>query len=168
MPEDFQVRQATERDADTLAEFNRALALETEGKELAPATIASGVSRFLRDPRFGFYVVAETGPILAGALMITYEWTDWRDGLFWWLQSVYVRPAFRRQGVFKRLHRHIERMAADDPSVRGLRLYVEHENEAAQATYRSLGLERTSYLMFERLFPAPTDKPAAHAHALAR
>lgn len=168
MTDEFEVRQATERDAETLAEFNRALARETEDRELDPAVIGAGVLQFLRQPALGFYIVAQSGPDIAGALMITYEWSDWRNGLFWWIQSVYVRPEFRRKGVFRRLHRHIEELAARQTGICGLRLYVERENHAAQSTYLGLGHEPTPYLMFEKLLPhsgaSAVDAGQAHGH----
>jgi ribosomal protein S18 acetylase RimI-like enzyme len=153
MPDPFEVRQATEGDAETIAQFNRALARETEGRELDPAVVGAGVRQFLLRPDLGFYIVAEQGAAIAGALMITYEWSDWRNGLFWWIQSVYVRPEYRRRGVFRRLHGHIETLAAGRTGVCGLRLYVEKENHAAQATYLGLGHEATPYLMFEKPLP---------------
>jgi ribosomal protein S18 acetylase RimI-like enzyme len=82
-------------------------------------------------------------------MMITYEWSDWRNGLFWWIQSVYVEPRFRSQGVFKALYRHVEHLARTTPGVCGLRLYVENSNSQAQEIYQRLGLQRTAYQMFE-------------------
>lgn len=160
MSNHIQVRLATIADAPTLAEFNAALALETEHKTLEPSVVSAGVRQFMHRPALGFYLVAEISGHIAGALMITYEWSDWRNGIFWWIQSVYVRPAFRRQGVFRALYRQVETMAAAQGDVCGLRLYVERDNAPAQSTYYSLGLEATPYLMLE--------KPLPHAAGLAQ
>ena len=149
----MQVRLATPQDAPVLIEFNAAMALETEQKELLPEVIGAGVRSLLGNPAAGFYVLAEKDDRVLGALMITKEWSDWRNGTFWWIQSVYVRPELRRQGVYKLLYRHVQELAADDPAVCGFRLYVDHENARAQATYRALGMKQTRYLVFEELKP---------------
>ena len=149
----MRVRQATPADAPLLIEFSCAMALETERKELLPEVIGAGVRALLANPAAGFYVVAEAEGRVAGALLITTEWSDWRNGTFWWIQSVYVRPEFRRQGVYKTLYRHVQGMAVKDPSVCGYRLYVERENSRAQATYLSLGMKETHYRVFEELKP---------------
>jgi ribosomal protein S18 acetylase RimI-like enzyme len=148
----MRIRLATSADAAVLVEFNAAMALETEGKNLLPEVIGAGVRGLLDNPVAGFYVLAETERVLA-ALMITKEWSDWRNGSFWWIQSVYVHPQFRRRGIYKRLYRHVQELAAQDPKVCGFRLYVERENGHAQATYRSLGMTETRYLVFEELKP---------------
>ena len=146
-------RLATAGDAAVLAEFNAAMALETEGKELLPDVIGAGVRSLLATPPSGFYLLAETEGQVVGSLLVTKEWSDWRNGDFWWIQSVYVRPAWRRQGVYKRLYRHVQKLAAKDPAVCGFRLYVERENKQAQSTYRTLGMKETRYLVFEELKP---------------
>lgn len=146
------IRLATPADAAVLVEFNAAMALETEGKNLLPEVIGAGVRGLLDNPVAGFYVLAETERVVA-ALMITKEWSDWRNGSFWWIQSVYVRPEARRQGVYRRLYRHVQEMAAKDPQVCGFRLYVERENSAAQAAYAALGMKETRYFVFEELKP---------------
>jgi ribosomal protein S18 acetylase RimI-like enzyme len=148
----MRIRLATPADAGVLVEFNAAMALETEGKELLPDVIGAGVQSLLANPAAGFYVVAEQDG-LVGSLMITKEWSDWRNGTFWWIQSVYVRPEFRRQGVYKGLYRHVQQVAAKDPGVCGFRLYVERENSRAQTTYGALGMKQTRYLVFEELKP---------------
>lgn len=148
----MRIRLATSADATVLVEFNAAMALETEGKNLLPEVIGAGVRGLLNNPVAGFYVLAETERVVA-ALMITKEWSDWRNGSFWWIQSVYVRPEARRQGVYRRLYRHVQEMAAKDPQVCGFRLYVERENSAAQAAYAALGMKETRYLVFEELKP---------------
>jgi ribosomal protein S18 acetylase RimI-like enzyme len=146
------IRLAEQRDAEGIARFNQAMARETEEKHLDWVVISSGVEALIAQPEFGFYLVAETEEgAPAGCLLITYEWTDWRNGVFWWIQSVYVDPAHRGQGVYPALYAEVKRRAAADPRVRGFRLYVEENNLRAQASYRKLGMERTVYQMFEEL-----------------
>ena len=149
----MEIRVATPEDAGVLVEFNAAMALETEGKELLPEVIGAGVRSLLQRESSGFYLVAQDSGRVVGSLLVTKEWSDWRNGDFWWIQSVYVRPEFRRRGVYKRLYRHIQEMAAKDPGVCGFRLYVERENARAQTTYRALGMKETRYLVFEELKP---------------
>jgi ribosomal protein S18 acetylase RimI-like enzyme len=149
----MRIRQAAAADAPVLIEFNCAMALETERKELLPEVIGAGVRALLANPAAGFYVVAEAGQRVAGALLITKEWSDWRNGSFWWIQSVYVRPEWRRKGVYRALYRHVQALAAKDPKACGFRLYVERENARAQETYRALGMKQTHYLVFEELKP---------------
>jgi ribosomal protein S18 acetylase RimI-like enzyme len=146
-------RLATADDAAVLAEFNAAMALETEGKELLPEVIGAGVRSLLETPGSGFYLLAEADGQVVGSLLVTKEWSDWRNGDFWWIQSVYVRPSWRRQGIYKRLYRHVQELAAKDPAVCGFRLYVERDNKQAQRTYRALGMAETHYLVFEELKP---------------
>ena len=125
------------------------MALEAEHKRLDPATVARGVRAVLDDPAHGRYFVAERDSRPVGQLMITYEWSDWRNGNFWWIQSVYVDPPARRSGVFRALYAHVERLAKDDPAVCGIRLYVERENHRAQLTYRHCGMEDAGYVVME-------------------
>jgi ribosomal protein S18 acetylase RimI-like enzyme len=143
------VRRAVSTDAPVITEFNRLMAHETEGKTLDPAVLAAGVAAGLSDPAKGIYFVAEEGADVLGQMMITFEWSDWRNGWFWWIQSVYVRPDARRRGVFRALYDHVLQAARREPDVIGLRLYVEHENQAAQQTYLRLGMQWTSYRMLE-------------------
>jgi ribosomal protein S18 acetylase RimI-like enzyme len=149
----MRIRRARPGDAKAIVGFNAAMALETEGKRLFPEVIGAGVRSLLRRPKAGFYLLAETKAEIAGVLMITKEWSDWRNGAFWWIQSVYVLPEFRRRGIYRRLYRHVQRMAREDSRVCGFRLYVERENRRAQATYRALGMAKTRYLVFEELKP---------------
>src|SRR5262245_12545420 len=149
----MRIRLASGQDADALIAFNRAMALETEQKELLPEVISAGVRSMLANPAAGFYLVAEDERRVVGALMVTREWSDWRNGSFWWIQSVYVRPECRRQGIYRRLYQHVKKIAAQDPAVCGFRLYVERENARAQSTYRKLGMTETRYLVFEELKP---------------
>ncbi|MFN9880458.1 MAG: GNAT family N-acetyltransferase [Planctomycetota bacterium] len=146
-----QIRRGELRDTAVLAGFNIAMAAETESLELLPEVISAGVAAILADPGRGCYLLAEFGGEVAGALMVTSEWSDWRNGFFWWIQSVYVRPEFRRQGIYRSLHEHLRQLAKTEPNVCGLRLYVERENERAQATYSRLGMRETHYLLYEEL-----------------
>jgi len=146
---EINVRRAHPGDADFLVYGNASMAYETEQITLDPERLASGVRALLADPSKGFYVVAEIGGRQAGQMMITYEWSDWRNGTFWWIQSVFVAPEFRNRGVFKALYRHIEEEARREGGVCGLRLYVESENERAQRTYLNVGMRRARYDFFE-------------------
>ena len=147
------VRLAVTTDAATLAGFNRAMALETESKSLSLETLLPGVEAVLGDPLHGFYVVADSGSEIAGSLLVTYEWSDWRNGRIWWIQSVYVRPDFRRRGVYRTLHGFVRERAREAGDVVGIRLYVERENAAAQRTYAALGMTETAYRIYEEMLP---------------
>ena len=149
----MRIRLAASRDAEVLIEFNRAMALETEGKDLLPDVIGAGVHSLLENPASGFYLIAEADGRAVGTLLVTKEWSDWRNGSFWWIQSVYVPREFRRRGVYRRLYEHVKELAAQDAKVCGFRLYVERENSRAQAVYRALGMGETRYLVFEELKP---------------
>lgn len=144
----LRVREGTMTDINVLVEFNAAMALETENKTLDPRTLSAGVAAVLAEPRRGFYLVAEAERDVVGCLMITYEWSDWRNGDWWWLQSVYVRPDYRRGGVFRTLYDEVERLAKARPDVVGVRLYVERDNKRAQQTYTSLGMREEHYRLF--------------------
>ncbi|MHC4877686.1 MAG: GNAT family N-acetyltransferase [Planctomycetota bacterium] len=150
--ESIRIRPANINDATTIASFNCRLASETESKTLDAETVEQGVRALLQAPARGRYFVAETGEQIVGQLMHTFEWSDWRNGDIWWIQSVYVHSDFRRQGVFRALSRHLEELARETPGVVGIRLYVERENGRAQQTYSSLGFEQPGYLVMERLF----------------
>lgn len=146
------IREANSEDADVLADFNIQMALETEQKTLDPGLIQKGVIRLFEEPDLGFYTVVEVDGEIVGALMITTEWSDWRNGLFWWIQSVYILPEFRRQGMFASLYKHIRDRARQDPAICGLRLYVEKENTRAQQTYLKVGMQETDYRLYEEEF----------------
>jgi ribosomal protein S18 acetylase RimI-like enzyme len=167
--EELLIRKAELRDATAIAGFNRSMALETEARTLMQERVDAGVLRLLSDASLGFYVVAESRAQLVGCLMVTNEWSDWRNGLFWWIQSVYVEPGWRRQGIYRRLYDFVRGLARSDPGVCGFRLYVERENTAAQRTYASLGMTQTGYLVFEeskpgvRYFDEPIHEPDPHA-----
>ncbi len=143
------VREAVEGDIATIAAFNRAMAVETEGKELEPAVVLEGVAAIVRRRELGFYLVAEVGEAITGQLMITTEWSDWRNGFFWWIQSVYVKPEFRRVGVYSKLYERVREMALAAGDVKGIRLYVAKENIPAQRVYERLGMGDSGYLMYE-------------------
>jgi ribosomal protein S18 acetylase RimI-like enzyme len=145
------MRKATANDANAIAQFNSAMALETEGKRLMPEVIGPGVANLIANPERGFYLVCEGELGLKACLMITTEWSDWRNGNFWWIQSVYVKPEFRQQGVYRAMYKYLKTLALADANVCGFRLYVEKENVTAQKTYGSLGMAQTDYLMFEEL-----------------
>lgn len=150
----LKIRRASLRDAAALIAFNSAMAHETESKVLMPHVIGAGVRHLLRHPDSGFYLVAESGGEVVAGLMITTEWSDWRNGEFWWIQSVYVGAKYRRQGVYRRLYRYVQVLAARKRGVCGFRLYVEQSNRRAQATYRDSGMKRTHYLVYEDLKPS--------------
>ncbi|HNQ22381.1 MAG TPA: GNAT family N-acetyltransferase [Phycisphaerae bacterium] len=148
------VRCARLDDVETIAAFNRGVALESEGLALDPAVVAAGVRDVLADPLRGQYYVAEftdaeAAGRLVGQTMITREWSDWRCGWIWWIQSVYVEPAFRQRGVFQTLYEHVRTLARRDPQVVALRLYAHRENRRALTCYRSLGMQPTEYVIYE-------------------
>lgn len=149
------IRPALMDDIPTLVAFNQSLALETEGHALPGATLERGILRLIERPEFGFYTVAarpgSTGEVI-GCTLITFEWSDWRDGIIWWIQSVYVKKEHRGQGVFRALLDHLEKRARQDPEIRGLRLYVEDENHRAHQTYDRLGLVPARYTVRQKLF----------------
>jgi GNAT superfamily N-acetyltransferase len=145
----IEIRQATIADRDELVRFNEAMARETEGKALDRGQLARGVDAVLGDSSKGFYLVATNEGRVAGGLLITTEWSDWRNAYFWWIQSVFVEPAYRRKGVYTQLHRWVEETARSRRDVCGLRLYVDRDNARAQATYESLGMTRARYDFYE-------------------
>jgi ribosomal protein S18 acetylase RimI-like enzyme len=147
----FLLRVANLQDAELLAAWAQALAMETEHKQLDDDTILKGVQAGIADEKRARYFIAMSGETPAGTLMLTTEWSDWRNGDWWWIQSVYVHPDFRRQGVFQSLYQHVKAMAEQAPGVCGLRLYVEHQNKNAQKTYESLGMQDAGYRMMEVL-----------------
>lgn len=145
------IRRAGIDDAAALSQFNQNMAFETEGVKLLPQVIDAGVKTMIENPHMGFYLVAEDDGKIVAALMTTTEWSDWRNGLFWWIQSVYVLPDYRRQGIYRQLYQQVKDLAEADPGVCGFRLYVEHENHRAQKTYQSLGMQETHYKLYEEL-----------------
>jgi GNAT superfamily N-acetyltransferase len=148
MPE-IRVRPATPADTEFLTTGNARMALETEARTLDPAILRPGVRAVFDDPTRGFYLIAEVDGQPAGQMLITYEWSDWRNGVFWWIQSVYTLPELRGRGVFKALYSRVDSLAKETGGVRGLRLYVESHNQRAQAAYLRCGMSEAIYRMFE-------------------
>ncbi len=148
----LRVRMASAADGDAFVRFNRAMALETENKTLDEEIVDPGVRAVFEDPARGFYVVAESGNDIVSVLMVTFEWSDWRNATFWWIQSVYVTPAFRRRGLYSRLYDFVRARARSEGDVCGFRLYVEKDNVTAQKVYESLGMSASDYLMYEETF----------------
>ncbi|HTK37627.1 MAG TPA: GNAT family N-acetyltransferase [Pyrinomonadaceae bacterium] len=145
----MELRVAAASDAADLVKFNQAMALETEGKILSAEVLAPGVDAVFADPKKGFYVVAENNGSIAGGLLITYEWSDWRNKWFWWIQSVYIVPDERGTGLYSRLYQFVKTLAERRGDVCGFRLYVEKENTHAQTVYEKVGMNNSHYLMFE-------------------
>lgn len=143
------IRVATFEDADSLVEFNKAMALETEGKKLDVEVLRSGVEAVFSDEKKGFYVVAEEDAKIIGGLMITYEWSDWRNAWFWWIQSVYILPEARGRQIYSRLYEFVKATATEQGNVCGFRLYVESDNNHAQRVYEKVGMDASRYLMYE-------------------
>lgn len=147
----LKIRTASLEDAPLLSSHNCAMALETEDKILDPVASLAGVEGLFERPQFGFYLVAEVDSVPAATLMVTYEWSDWRNGLFWWIQSVYVKAEYRRQGIYRAMYQQLQAMAeASSVPVCGFRLYAETENSKAQATYKDCGMKLCDYVMFEQ------------------
>lgn len=153
----FVVRDATPSDIPEIVRMQVAMAFESEQLELDPAVVTRGVTRPFEAENVARYFVCDAvatspdgpAPRVAGVLMITYEWSDWRNGCVYWIQSVYTHPEFRRRGVFKGLYAHVKALALSDDGCAGLRLYVEHDNTRAMATYAALGMEAEHYTMMK-------------------
>ena len=152
MPDTITIRPGLIEDAAIVVAMNMALAEETEGKSLPREIVERGVATGLSDPGRCLYFLAQIGQDVVGQTMVTKEWSDWRDGWFWWIQSVYVPAPFRRRGVFRTLHQHIRNESKKHADVCGLRLYVHHDNDRAIGTYRELGMAVTEYNLCEEEF----------------
>jgi GNAT superfamily N-acetyltransferase len=156
LPTPIRVRQAGHADVNTLVGFSAAMAEETEGRCLDQERLRDGTHALLNAPERGFFIVAEIPdgdrPRIVGQLMVTFEWSDWRNGVFWWVQSVYVEPATRRQGVYRTLHAAIVEKATANQQVCGIRLYVERNNHEAQTVYQRVGLAPSGYTVYEQDF----------------
>jgi len=148
----IRVRRATIADVDTIVDFNAAMAQETENIILQRQRLTDGVKSVFEDSTKGFYVVAESDGAVVGQMMVTYEWSDWRNGVFWWIQSVYVRSSHRRTGVFRSLFEYVKCLAESAPNVCGLRLYVASDNQSAQQVYQSLNMKKSHYELYEMSF----------------
>jgi GNAT superfamily N-acetyltransferase len=157
----MKIRDATPADLPFIVAANAALASETEGQTLDPALLQAGVQAALEDPRLGHYYLAECDGQVVGQLMITFEWSDWRNGLFLWIQSVYVLPDHRGGGVFRALFEHLTGVAREDPHVCGIRLYVDRGNEKAKSVYGRLGLHRSNYGVMEAVYRGPASREDA-------
>jgi len=143
------LRTSTQSDLSTIVSFNSAMAKETEGKMLDPSAIESGVLSLIEDNSKGFYLLAEKENRVIGQLMITKEWSDWRNGNFWWIQSVYVLPDYRGKGVYRALHEKVIELGKAEKDVCGIRLYVDKENKGAQEVYNKMGMKESNYIFFE-------------------
>lgn len=153
----IRIREAASTDAGVITDFNIRLARETEDHRLDPGTVSGGVAAVLDDAAKGRYWIGEADGTPAGQLMLTYEWSDWRNAMIWWIQSVYVAEPFRRRGVFSTLFRHVESAARADAGVCGIRLYVEKANALARATYAGLGMSGGKYRVMELEFDRDRD-----------
>ena len=154
MTEAATVRNATRADVSFLADCNIAMAFESEGKHLDREVLTRGIVAVFDHPERGFYLVAVRDGKAVGSLLITHEWSDWRNGGWWWIQSVYVMPDARRGGVFSAMYREVDSRARASEGVIGLRLYVEKENTRAQATYAALGMEPAYYSLYQASYAA--------------
>ena len=146
---DIKIREAEKFDIPVIIDFNQALAKETEDIQLDSETLASGISNALNREEC-HYFLAELNGKAAGQIMITYEWSDWRNGIMWWIQSVFVSPEYRGKGVFRALFCHVEKLAKKNPDVKTLRLYVMKNNLPGKNTYEALGMMDTDYVVYEK------------------
>lgn len=145
----IQIRKATIADIPTLVAFQMSLALESENVILDQGILATGLKALFDDTTKGYYNIAEDGSEPVGCHMVTYEWSDWRNGMVLWLQSVYVRESYRKKGVFRKMYDNLTEMVNKDPGLRGLRLYVDKSNARAMKTYESMGMDGSHYTVFE-------------------
>ena len=147
----IKIRKGELKDANAITRFNLLIAKETENKELDFETVIRGVKAVVKDPHKGFYLVAESKGEIVGQLMVTPEWSDWRNMNFLWIQSVYVREDLRKQGIFSALYRHLKDIARYKKNVAGLRLYVEVNNETGKKVYEALRMHKPGYDIYEAL-----------------
>lgn len=143
------VRRALKEEAAIIAGFQQAMAMETESLGLNTAILEKGVLAVFDDPSKGFYILAENDGKIVASTMITPEWSDWRNGWFWWIQSVYVIPVMRRKGVFRLIYQYVKEESRANENVHGLRLYVEKNNKGARKTYEMLGMSSDHYEFYE-------------------
>jgi len=143
------IREAKEKDISILIDFQQRLANESEGVKLDGTILHAGLQAMFDDPAKGIYYVVEDGEEIIGCHLITYEWSDWRNGLIWWLQSVYVKESHRKKGIFKMMYDNILRIIKADSNLIGLRLYVDKTNARAIKVYESMGMDGSHYTVFE-------------------
>lgn len=143
------IRKARIEDLEYIVKFNYNLAKETENKELNLEILTKGVQAILNDSTKGQYYVYEINEKIVGQIMYTYEWSDWRNGMFLWVQSVYVDAEYRRKGIFKEMYTYVREICDEEGGLVGIRLYVEKENLDAKSTYKSLGMQECNYHMYE-------------------
>ena len=143
------IRYANKDDITIIVNFNTAMAMETEIKIINSETVYKGVNELLNNNENGFYLIAESDGIPAGQLMITKEWSDWRSGEFWWIQSVYIHPDYRKNNIYQKLYNEAIKLAKESKNVCGIRLYVDKDNNIAQKVYAKLGMKESNYLFFE-------------------
>lgn len=151
MQPDIKIRLGQLTDLDALVSFNQAMALETEARELDENILIQGVEKLLNHPDSGFYLVAESAGELLGSLMVTFEWSDWQAKNYYWIQSVYVRPSSRKQGIYRKLYQKVKTLAEHNGGAASFRLYVEQDNKTAQQAYKNLGMNPSYYLMYEEV-----------------
>jgi GNAT superfamily N-acetyltransferase len=147
----FNIREGRPVDASTIVDFQIRMARETEDLGLDPATVRRGVAAVLDDPRRGRYWVVEEGGELLASTLITTEWSDWRNGDVWWIQSLYVVPEARRRGIFRAIYAHLKQQVEESPDLKGLRLYVEKDNDRARRAYEAMGMSADHYVLYEWL-----------------
>jgi len=143
------IRDATPNDLATIIDFQFRMAIETEDLTLDRATVTHGAKAVFSDPSKGKYYVAEQNGLVIGCLMTTFEWSDWRNGNVLWIQSVYIDKKFRGAGVFRKLYTHVQALVSSSPDVKGIRLYVDKQNKAAQEVYQRIGMNGDHYLVYE-------------------
>ena len=159
---DIEFRRATPDDAAVIAQFSADMALESENLTLDRERVRNGVEAALCDPSKGFYILAVLDGVIVGQSMVTFEWSDWSNGMRWWVQSVYVRPDCRRRGIYRGLFDYLIALARAEGTVCAIRLYVHRENRAAQTVYRHLGFADERYLVYGMELPraAPPRPPS--------
>ncbi|NPD46856.1 MULTISPECIES: GNAT family N-acetyltransferase [unclassified Lentimicrobium] len=145
----YQITNATEKHIEIITDFQLRMALETESIHLDKPTVLKGVSAVFNDKSLGQYFITKDNDKVIASLMITYEWSDWRNAKVWWIQSVFVIPEYRRTGVFSQVYQHIKTIVKEDVTIGGLRLYVDKTNVSAQNTYSKVGMNGEHYQLFE-------------------
>ena len=145
----LKIRKATPADQETIAGFQVKMAMETESIELDWKIVSNGVKAVTENPGLGQYFLAEVDGKVVASLMTTYEWSDWRNSMVWWLQSVYILPEYRRRGIFRKMYDHVKDHVQQDDTVSGIRLYVDTSNEQAHKVYEAVGMDGEHYRLFE-------------------